>query len=331
MYFATILDKNYITRAHVMLNSLIETTNNTLDTLFIFCLDDFVYDYFQKKDKVCVIRIKDLENQYPELILAKSNRTFVEYIFTLSPFLPLYVLNKFPNIERITTLDADLYFISNPNEVINSLKNFEIGITPHSFPPELSYLEKHGIYNVSFQSFPRTDNAISCLNNWAKSCIEFCGDEIDEFGRYADQKYLDNWNKIFHGVVDFPFPQIGLAPWNIKRIENQINTNQNIIFYHFHDFKIRSKFHATIGLVNYNYLRIQKPFLKLYQKYWNKLTELGHKTDNAFKRHSDNKSTFLFLRDLKNKPVLIRLMRTCFYFDFRSLLNPIYKFIRCLN
>ncbi len=331
MYFATILDKNYITRAHVMLNSLIETTNNNINTLFIFCLDDLVYDYFQKKDKVCAIRIKDLENQYPELILAKSNRTFVEYIFTLSPFLPLYVLHKFSNIERITTLDADLYFISNPNVVLTNLKNFEIGITPHSFPPELSYLEKHGFYNVSFQSFPHTDNAISCLNNWAKSCIEFCGDEIDEFGRYADQKYLDNWNKIFNGVVDFPFPQIGLAPWNIKSIANQINTNQNIIFYHFHDFKIRSKFHATIGLVNYNYLTIQKPVINLYLKYWNKLSELGHKTDNAFKRHSDNKSTFHFLRDLKNKPVLTKLMKTCFYFDFRSILNPIYKFIRCLN
>ena len=330
MFFATILDKNYITRAQVMFNSLIESTNNDFGKLFIFCLDDNVFEYFKNTEKIQVIKTSDLEEYFPELLNAKSNRSFIEYIFTLSPFLPIFILNNHQYVKRITTIDADLYFISTPAKILNLLNNDEIGITPHSFPEELIHMEKHGKYNVSFQSFPRTENAIACLNYWAKLCIEFCGDEIDEYGRYADQKYLDNWKSMFSNVIDFPFPQIGLAPWNLKKVNNNIiiNRKKNIVFYHFHDFKIRSNFHSTIGLVNYNFKEINNTILQLYTTYWNKLCYVGHKTDNTFKRHSDNIFKYLFLRDIKNKPILIKIFNISFYLDLRKYLNPLHKIIK---
>ncbi len=330
MYFATILDKNYITRAKVMFNSLVETSGNKVSKLFIFCLDDYVYDYFNDNDKIHVIKASELEVCFPELIKAKSNRSFVEYIFTLSPFLPLFILKNFPYVDRITSIDADLYFLSNPELIIGSLNSVQIGITPHSFPNELKFLEKHGKYNVSFQSFPRTNNAFSCLYYWANSCIDYCGDEIDEFGRYADQKYLDNWFNMFDHVIDFPFPQIGLAPWNLKKLnfKHDVFENGNIVFYHFHDFKIRSNFHAIIGLENYNLTNINYLILKLYINYWNRLSLFGHITDISFKRHSDNVSKYIFLRDVKNKPILIRFFQHGIYVDFRNFLNPFYKIIK---
>lgn len=332
MFFATILDKNYITRAQVMFNSLIESSNNDFGKLFIFCLDDNVFEYFKTTKKIHVIKTSDLEEYFPELLIAKSNRSFIEYIFTLSPFLPLYILKNFPFVNRITSIDADLYFLSNPGIIIHSLNSEQIGITPHSFPNELKFLEKHGKYNVSFQSFPRTDNAFSCLHYWAKSCIDFCGDEIDEFGRYADQKYLDNWFNMFDHVVDFPFPQIGLAPWNIKKLnlKHDIFSKENVVFYHFHDFKIRSKFHSIIGFENYNLTNINYIILKLYITYWKKLRLFGHVTDNSFKRHSDNINKHLFLRDIKNKPTLIRFLHSAIYVDFRNVLNPFYIIMKKL-
>lgn len=332
MYFATILDKNYITRAQVMYDSLFNTAKENLTLLFVFCLDDLVFEYFENKDKIQVIKLRELELYFPNLKIAKTTRSYVEYIFTLSPFLPLYILKKFEYVNRITSIDADLYFLSNPNIVIDRLQSFEIAITPHSFPNELMHLENHGKYNVSFQSFPRTENGIACLSYWAKSCIDFCGDEIDEFGRYADQKYLDNWFNMFDHVIDFPFPQIGLAPWNIKKLnlKNDIFSKGNVVFYHFHDFKIRSKFHSIIGLENYNLTNISYIILKLYITYWKKLRLFGHVTDNSFKRHSDNINKHLFLRDIKNKPILFRFLHSGIYIDFRNVINPFYIIMKKL-
>ena len=44
-----------------------------------------------KKD-IQLISLKEIEEKYLQLKYAKKNRQIVEYYFTLSPFLPLYIL-----------------------------------------------------------------------------------------------------------------------------------------------------------------------------------------------------------------------------------------------
>src|SRR3954464_14618008 len=57
---------------------------------------------------VRVIPLAELET--PQLLGIKSGRTRGEYCWTLTPFLPSLVLEHEPTAQRVTYLDADLYF-----------------------------------------------------------------------------------------------------------------------------------------------------------------------------------------------------------------------------
>ena len=83
--------------------------------LWILCFDDTAYDVMAKLDlqNIKLIHYTDFEDD--DLLKAKSNRSLVEYYWTCTPALPLYLLNKFPEMQHITYLDADLYFFHDPS------------------------------------------------------------------------------------------------------------------------------------------------------------------------------------------------------------------------
>ncbi len=329
MFFATFFDKNYISRAEVMITSLKGCLGNNLSKLFILCLDSEVEEYFMYDDSIELIRHEDLEKSFPQLLDCKSNRTYIEYLFTLSPFLPLYILKKYSYVDRITTLDSDLLFFKSPQKYIDSLGRDKIGITKHDFPSDLMSWEQYGKYNVSFQSFPNTSNGLKCLEIWCASCQEYCGDYLDDLNRYADQKYLDSWNSQFEEILEFPTPEIGLAPWNLKKFDirfedqNLYVKNKEVVFFHFHGFKVKSIFHSVDGLLNYNFKSPSDSVKNLYFYYWHLLKKVGHKNDSVFVRYKQkvNSLFITFIKDLISHPVLIKLgglqKRTSFYKLFK--------------
>lgn len=330
MNFATLFDKNYITRADVMIDSLLNEMGDEFSKLFVLSLDDEVVGYFDGNNKVECVSLLALEEFFPELKIAKSNRTKVEYIFTLSPFFPLFLLLNHPELDRITSLDSDLYFFSSPKQVLDSLGRDKIGITAHNFPAELKHLDKFGKYNVSFQSFPNTDLGIKCLKDWAVDCFEFCGDFLDERGRFADQQYLDFWHEKYGLVECFPSPLIGLAPWNIHAYELNFNLpklsihRENVIFYHFQGLRIKSPNRFMLGLTNY--MENQKPSqeaLRVYFFYISKLIQKGNGAVDQIKRLETSSVAGLksVIDDLRVQPTFIKLGPFSKYLDLRKLVD----------
>lgn len=323
MYFATHFDKNYISRAEVMLQSLSYNLQEGLSKVFILCLDDDVLNFFWGRSQIELITLEDIELFFPELLKAKKNRTYVEYIFTLSPFLPLYILKKFPYIKRITSLDADLYFMDSPHNILNNLGEKMIGITKHDFPEDLYNLNVYGKFNVSFQSFPNTINSIDCLENWSNNCLEYCGDKLDELGRFADQKYLDDWIFQFDDIYVFKTPVIGLAPWNLKKFKLEIrnnrvfSNNQVVIFYHFHGFRVVNSFYSTTEFYQYNIKIVDKEVKFIYNQYWELLSSVGLNNDLTFMRNGekDLNWAYRFFRDLLKKSIIIKIFKFKFYFN----------------
>ena len=88
--FCTLFDSNYLTRGLAMYYSLIKHCPDS--NLFIVCLDDKLYDYLNRAqlNKITIIQLCEVEAHFPDLAIAKQNRTYVEYIFTLSPAIALY-------------------------------------------------------------------------------------------------------------------------------------------------------------------------------------------------------------------------------------------------
>ncbi|MFY8096319.1 MAG: hypothetical protein ACOVMH_00765 [Flavobacterium sp.] len=277
LHLTTYFDKNYLSRGLILYDSLKKHNQNF--ELYILCLDDFTHDFFTKnKDKyqeIKILTLSEIEQDDSALLTAKKNRSKIEYYFTLSPCLPLYLLKKH-QLPHICSLDADILFLDDPRKIFDQLNEYSVIVTPHKFSNEIKHLSKYGIYNVSFQIFKNNATGLTCLEDWKKDCLNWCGDEYDEINdRFADQKYLDKWNtKYPHEVLSLNDNCSGLAPWNVnnylitKKKEHFLSNNENILFYHFHHFKILSKKWATNGFKEYK-VQPQSDLDLLYLYYWN--------------------------------------------------------------
>jgi hypothetical protein len=332
--FCTFFDKNYLSRGLVLINSL----KNCEDffCLYVLCLDVFTKDYLDenyRNDKdIITISFIDFENENKDFFKVKENRTLIEYYFTLSPCLPLYLIEKF-NLPHICSLDADIKFYNSPNEIFDLLENYSIIITPHKFSDENKFMEKWGKHNVSFQVFKNDAVGIKCLKLWKEQCLDWCKDVLDEVNnRFADQKYLDNWTEEYDGNIKVLTDDVsGLAPWNLNKFEikgvnkNFTSNNKKIIFYHFHHNKFLNKYWATTGFHTYN-VNFQKEVKKLYLNYWNEVNKMSNKINFI----QDNSVRTVLNKDLKvnlmkEGTVFFRISNfVCFYIN----LNSIHPFIR---
>jgi hypothetical protein len=195
-----------------------------------------------KLPNINLISVADLEKSDLELLRAKQSRTLIEYYFTCTPSILVFILNNHPEMDIITYLDADLLFFADPEPIYAEIDDHSIAIIDHRFPAYLRHWEQYGKYNVGWLSFRRDDNALTCLSWWRSQCLEWCYDRVAQ-GRFAEQKYLDDWPDRFQGVVVLHHKGADLAPWNLPnyRIRGHGNRlwvdEQPLIFFHFHGFK----------------------------------------------------------------------------------------------
>jgi len=212
--FCTLFDKNYFSKGLTLYYSLLKHCDSF--NLWILCMDSFTYDTLREMNlkHVELIELKDFED--PELLIAKKNRKIVEYYFTCTPSLPLYILKKNKDLEMIAYLDADLFFYSSPEPIYREFGNNSIMIIPHRFLPSKKYQEKiNGIYNVGMLVFRNNSEGIKCLQWWRNQCNECCCLDT-QAGKVGDQKYLDEFPKLFKNVHILKHKGAGLAQWNIR-------------------------------------------------------------------------------------------------------------------
>jgi hypothetical protein len=241
-YFCTYFDRHYLARALVLYDSL---KRNCADfELWMLCLDEESYRALEKLKlpEVSLISLNELERNDSQLLQAKTNRSLLEYYFTCTPSLPLFIFNHNPDVDLITYLDADLYFFSGVEPLFDEIGNHSVAIIAHRFSEEFRKHEWNGIYNVGWVTFRRDDNGLSCLQWWRDRCIEWCYDRV-ESNRFADQKYLDDWPVRFHKVIVLQHKGANLAAWNVGNHELTLRDgkifvdDQPLIFFHFHAFK----------------------------------------------------------------------------------------------
>jgi len=210
--------------------------------LFVLCLSDEAFYQLRayRLRDITLIPLADFEEADPALLKAKANRTRIEYIFTCTPCLEIFIFDRFPQVGVLTYLDADLYFFSDCQPMFQEFGDASIGIIPHHFT-STRYL-RFGRFNVGWISFRRDRNAYACLRWWRERCLEWCKDVVEPT-RFADQKYLDQWPSLFDGVHIFQHPGANVARWNIrdqaitaKNGELRIG-GQRLIFFHFASFK----------------------------------------------------------------------------------------------
>lgn len=213
-------------------------------TLYVLCLDEVTYELLNKMqlENIILIKLVEIEAAYPELLDIKKTRSTIEYYFTCSPVLPLYIFDKFNQVDRISYVDADLYFFSGVDKLFKEISDSSIAVVEHRFHSMKKKNLRYGRFNVGIVSFRRDEQGIKCLEKWKGQCIDWCYDSLEE-DRFADQKYLDEWPKLFDNLVIIQNKGVNLAPWNAGGSKLSLNganlmvNNNDLIFYHFHGLK----------------------------------------------------------------------------------------------
>jgi hypothetical protein len=241
-YFCTYFDRHYLIKGLALYHSLKKQCQSF--TIYVLCMDQQCYDILDKLnyEEIQLISLAEFEKGDAELLEAKQKRSLIEYYFTCTPSLPLFILAHHPEVDLITYLDADLFFFSSPQAVFDEIADHSIAIIEHRFPPYLNDTGANGKYNVGWLSFRRDEAGLTALRWWRGKCLEWCHDRPDA-GRMADQKYLDDWPTRFPGVLVLQHKGANLAPWNLGGYwlywrGNRVYVDEDpLIFFHFHGFR----------------------------------------------------------------------------------------------
>lgn len=249
IHFCTHFDQNYLSRGLLLLESLRARCEKF--HLHVVCLDDFTQTFLTRLGyaEITCTPLAEVERWAPELLTCQQKRSPSEYCYTLSPFVPLYLLRQYPHLDFVCSLDADLYFYQDPVTLFADFERHSILITTHDFADHL--LEerlKTGVYNVCLQAFRNDATGLACLEKWRQQCTEWCYAHYDAaHDRFADQKYLETWPTDFEGKVQvLSGPSVNLATWNVNRYQlrqehRELRADgQPVVFYHFHGLRLLS-------------------------------------------------------------------------------------------
>ena len=328
-YFCTYFDHNYMMYGLTMFRSLVETGIDF--QIFVLCLSDETFEKLSGfDDRLLPIRLQDLEEYDPELKACKQNRSKVEYIFTISPCLPLFLFNRFPHIDLLTYLDADLYFVSSPECLYEELGNKSLYIIEHRFPANRQFqIDLYGRFNVAFQIYRNNRTGIDCLSIWRKECLAWCKDKAED-GKFADQKYLDSWpDRYGDEVVVSQNKGANLAPWNIDNYSCRFSRDmmkidgEKVIFIHYQGFRVLTRY-----------------FFKWSSHHQKKENDFNFRFLAKFYHRCLNKTVVTYPELFNNKPlcsfsrenyiILFKCSRLAESFSFFRLLQNLYLLLKML-
>jgi hypothetical protein len=274
--YCTLFDSKYLSRGLAMYFSLERYSKNF--HIYIFAFDSVCYDELKRLNlkNASIIPLSDFEDE--RLLTIKTERTRQEYCWTCASSTIKYSIEKF-NLDECTYLDSDIFFLNDPSPLHNELKNKSVLITDHRYTPIYDQSLKSGRYCVQFITFKNDVVGKKILNDWVDKCLEWCYARF-EGGKFGDQKYLDEWADNFpNSVHELIHIGGGVAPWNIQQyeiyetegsielVEKSSNRKENLIFFHFHDFKIDQDGVWNFGTGPEGY-RIPEDALRvIYKKY----------------------------------------------------------------
>jgi hypothetical protein len=275
-HYCTYFDRGFLPQGLALWRSLAARDDAAI--LWVLALDDAAAQALRDlgEPRLRVVPLADLEAADPALVATRANRSRMEYYFTLSPCWPRWLLRSQTAIDRLVYLDADLLVFSSPQPVWDELERGSVLFCSHRFPAFLAHYERHGHYNVGVLGWRRDASGLACLDWWRERCLEWCYDRIEP-GRYADQKYLEEWPRLFAGVVGCGHPGVNLAPWNWMNHRYEFPhggvrvDGQPLVIFHFARFRaLRGGWWWQSGQLDYGVM----PWTlrqALYGAYWRAL------------------------------------------------------------
>lgn len=274
-HYCTYFDSGYLAQGLALWRSL--ARHDARAVLWVLALDDRAAEVLRGLGdaRLRVIPLADVLAADPELAAAQRERPRNEFIFTLTPCLVRHIWRAHPEAERIGYLDADLYFFADPAPIWDGLGTGSVLVVAHRFPAWHDDAALYGRFNVGVLLFRADDNGRACIEWWRARCLESCAMTADGV-HYGDQKYLDEWPRLFAGVVELTHPGVNLAPWNWARFRFDL-TDGNVrvdgaalVLFHFAQFRRISSNWVDSGQLEYGIMPLRLRS-RIYGEYWHAL------------------------------------------------------------
>lgn len=251
-HFCTYFNSGYLDRAIVLIESMRQNIGTF--SLEVLCFDDATFDFFANHNfqEVQCQKLSSFEQRNPKIKATKKSRSKAEYFFTCTPSWICDVIERNPLLEVITYLDADMCFYNSPEPVFKLFESKSILITEHGFDAKDHENLKFGRFNVGWLSFRNNTIGKACVQRWRDQCIEWCYDRLED-GKFADQKYLDEWPNLYGDALMVGPPGLNCGPWGLTTsplsIENgTVSVGENpLILYHFQGVRLFSAKHFYLG------------------------------------------------------------------------------------
>ena len=236
-HYCTLFDDKYLPLGMALHESLMKHAGPFC--LWILCMNGAVQEKLIRLNlpHVRLLSLKQLETD--ELRVARHNRSWTEYCWTVSPFIYQFVFNQDAGIRRVTYLDSDLYFYDAPAVLLREFEDSgkHVLLTEHAYAPECDTAHSNGRFCVQFMTFSNTPEARHIMRDWQEKCLEDCSYNPDK-GIVGDQRYLEAWPAIYGELVHIlQNKPRALAPWNVNMFTRQ-NLGLVPVFYHFQSLKI---------------------------------------------------------------------------------------------
>ncbi len=262
--FVACFDINYNVQALALIESIEKNVKDY--QFFIFCMDESSFKTIDnlKNKKIKVFLFEDFEDSLLKKL--KKQRKVNEYFWTITPRLPLIIFDNFDQIDQVTYIDTDIFFLKSPDEIYKDFQETkkDILLTKHNYSPKYDKSEISGKFCVQFLIINREGYDI--IKNWELLCNEWCYDRIEK-NRYGDQKYLDDWpEKYKDRIYIVKNRNLFQGPWNA----DSTNADEAIVF-HFHGLR---KIVKNFYLLSRGYNIPHATKIKIYDLYFKILNKI---------------------------------------------------------
>jgi hypothetical protein len=231
-HYVTLFDSNYLPQG-LSLHSSLERFAGKY-RLWIVCMDTQSLRVLNSLRLPNVALLNVEEHLDDAMRRARSQRTVGEFCWTMTPHVYDFVFGSDASIDRLTYLDADVWFRRSPRRIFQELESSgkRVLITDHGYAAEYDQSATSGQFCVQFLTFYRHGSE-DVRRKWQSQTLAWCYNRVED-GKFGDQKYLDEWPDAYEQSVHVLRDQhLMLAPWNASRFPYG-----NSVLWHFHGLKL---------------------------------------------------------------------------------------------
>ena len=256
--FVTYFSKEFLIQGTVAIESFIQSHEESSG--LVVCLDSTSRSFLQSKGypaRIKVLEISEIPAIFSIFRNFQETRSYAESIISIKPHLIEFYLDQIEPEDYLIYFDADIFFFKSMLTLEQFSNGFEVLLSEHLFPKGMSASIEFGKYNGGMIVFRQTVQSRHLLIRWKSQCTDWCKLELSE-GKFADQKYLDDYSDLA-GVAVIRHPGVNNGQYYFMekrkfRFSNSwgypIIDGFPILSFHFHGIRV-NKFDISTGFNRY--------------------------------------------------------------------------------